>query len=260
MASGYDLSPTTFSPDGRIFQVEYAAKAVENSGTVVGVRCSDGVVLAVENIQLTKMLVKGSNRRSAAVDGHAGLAIAGMAPDGRQLINRAREECSEYSQVYGIPMPPRVLAQRLAEYIHYFTLHGALRPFGASAVLTGYDKQLKTHELYVLEPSGLNLRYYGASLGKGRQSCKSDIEKLDLSSLSCKDALKEIAKMIYTVYDESKDKPFVLEMAWLTQDTNFEFKAVPQNLIDQAEAQAKAELADDDDDDDDEPADTEMKD
>ena len=65
--AGYDLSPTTFSPDGRIFQVEYATKAVENSGTVVGIRCADGVVLGVEKVMLSKMLLPSSNRRVAAV-------------------------------------------------------------------------------------------------------------------------------------------------------------------------------------------------
>ena len=70
--AGYDLSPTTFSPDGRIFQVEYATKAVENSGTVVGIRCADGVVLGVEKVMLSKMLLPSSNRRVAAVAPHAG--------------------------------------------------------------------------------------------------------------------------------------------------------------------------------------------
>ena len=69
--AGYDLSPTTFSPDGRIFQVEYATKAVENSGTAIGVRCTDGVVLGVEKLLASKLLVPGSNRRLHTVGGCA---------------------------------------------------------------------------------------------------------------------------------------------------------------------------------------------
>jgi len=172
---------------------------VENSGTVIGIRCSDGVVLCVEKILLSKMLVKGSNRRVATLDAKMGLALAGLGADGRQLVSRARDECSEYKEVYGIPMSPNVLAQRLGEFVHYFTIHGALRPFGTSAVVAGYDETKKTHELYVVEPDGLCLRYFGCALGKGRQSAKSDIEKLDLSTLTCRDAIKEMAKMVYTV-------------------------------------------------------------
>lgn len=266
--AGYDLSPTTFSPDGRIFQVEYAVrrgmfptlgqsqifaqtKAVENSGTAIGIRCSDGVVLGVEKVIFSKMLLKTSNRRVATLDAHAGLALAGLAADGRQIVNRAREECSNFELNYGSQIPPSVLAARLADYVHFFTLHGARRPFGSAAVVAGYDECKQTHELYAIEPSGHCLRYFGCALGKGRQSAKSDIEKLDLATLTCRDAVKEIAKMILTVYDESKDKPFVVEMCWLSKETDWKFELVPDALVDEAQAWAKKKLEEDDEYDDD---------
>ncbi|KAH8070732.1 hypothetical protein JL720_11739 [Aureococcus anophagefferens] len=207
-------------------RVEYATKAVENAGTVVGMKCKDGVVLGVE-----KVMLRASPRTAAR--------------------SSQREECDNYEEVYGIPIRPAVLAQRLSEYVHYFTIHGALRPFGTSTMIAAYDEREKAHQLYVLEPTGVCLRYFGAALGKGRQSAKSEIEKLDLTTLTCRDALKEIAKMIYTCYDESKDKPFILEMAWLCEETKFEYQLVPQDLIDAAETWAKKELEEDDDDDDD---------
>mmetsp|Transcript_40904 Transcript_40904/g.130680 ORF Transcript_40904/g.130680 Transcript_40904/m.130680 type:complete len:82 (-) Transcript_40904:709-954(-) len=73
IGTGYDLSATTFSPDGRVFQTEYATKAVDNSGTAIGVKCKDGVVLGVEKLVISKMLVEGSNRRIHTVDRHAGM-------------------------------------------------------------------------------------------------------------------------------------------------------------------------------------------
>ena len=97
--AGYDLSPTTFSPDGRIFQVEYATKAVENSGTVVGIRCADGVVLGVEKVMLSKMLLPSSNRRVATVSAHAGVAQAGLAADGRPGAHPALPSCSSNASV-----------------------------------------------------------------------------------------------------------------------------------------------------------------
>jgi len=97
--SGYDLSSSTFSPDGRIFQVEYAAKAVENSGTALGLRCADGVVLCVEKPLANRMLVaKTTGRRVHTIDEHAGVAITGFVGDGRQIVNRAREEASNYEE------------------------------------------------------------------------------------------------------------------------------------------------------------------
>merc|ERR1711865_800582 len=61
IGTGYDLSTTTFSPDGRVFQVEYAGKAVDASGTVIAVKCKDGIVMAVEKMVRSKLLVEGSN-------------------------------------------------------------------------------------------------------------------------------------------------------------------------------------------------------
>ena len=92
IGTGYDLSGTTYSPDGRVFQAEYACKAVDNAGTTIGVKCSDGVLCAVEKQVESKMVVAGSasSRRIMACDRHAGIACAGLAPDGRQLVNRAR--------------------------------------------------------------------------------------------------------------------------------------------------------------------------
>ena len=102
-----------------------------------------------------------------------------------------------------------------------------------------------------MDTSGVAHRFFATAMGKGKNGAKSQLEKLDLTTLTCRDALKEIAKMIYTCYDESKDKPFILEMAWLCEETKFEYQLVPQDLIDAAETWAKKELEEDDDDDDD---------
>lgn len=94
--SGYDLSASTFSPDGRIFQVEYASKAVENAGTALGLKCKNGVVLCVEKPLMNKMLLPSSSRRIHTIDTHSGVAITGFVSDGRQIVNRAREEAANY--------------------------------------------------------------------------------------------------------------------------------------------------------------------
>ena len=87
IGTGYDQSTTTFSPDGRIFQVEYASKAVDNSSTAIGIRCKDGVAMAVEKPKLSKMLVEGSNRRVMTVDRHSGMCVSGLMADARQVLD-----------------------------------------------------------------------------------------------------------------------------------------------------------------------------
>lgn len=118
------------------------------------------------------MLVPGSNRRINTVSKNAGCAFTGFVSDGRQIVNRSREESSSYLDTYGIPIPPAVLADRLAHYVHYFTMHGALRPFGASMVLGCYEEDMDELGLYMVEPSGQVFKYYGCAAGKGRQGAK----------------------------------------------------------------------------------------
>lgn len=131
--TGYDLSASTYSPDGRIFQVrtappvkwlyffwllncisffspqiEYAQKATENAGTVIGIKCSDGILLAVEKLVQTKLLVPGSNKRIFTVDYHAGVASAGLIADGKHLAIRARDEAISFRDTYRYKAPVKV--------------------------------------------------------------------------------------------------------------------------------------------------------
>ena len=132
----YDLSSSTYSPDGRIYQIEYASKAVENSGTGIGVRVKDGVVMGVEKLVVSKMLVEGSNRRVYHVGQHHGMCVAGLMADCRQLVLRARSEASSWNALYGSTIPTATLAERVAGYVHQYTLFASLRPFGSTVCPT----------------------------------------------------------------------------------------------------------------------------
>merc|ERR1719516_751671 len=160
---GYDLGSSTYSPAGRVFQVEYAGKAVQNSGAVIGIRCTDGVVLGVEKLIRNKMLVTKSYRRIFTTSMNSGLAIGGLLPDGRQLVNRARDEASSYKSNFGIAIPGSVLSRRVAMYVHAYTEYWHLRPFGVSSLLAVYDDSDLGPQLYCVEPSGESLRYYGVA-------------------------------------------------------------------------------------------------
>jgi len=244
--SGYDFSCGTFSPDGRIFQVEYAQKAVENSGTAIGIKCIDGVVIAVGKSQVSKMLVPGSNRRIFGVDSHVGIAVTGYAADGRQIVNRAREEAQNYNDTYGHKIVPSILNNRLSTFMHYFTLYGSLRPFGAAVLLASYDEDLKIPELYMIEPSGTAFKFYACSAGKGANAAKTELEKLlnkyGTTGLTVKEAIVDIAKILYVIQDQSKDKPIELEMGWLCEETKYKYSLVPKDLVIAADTAAKEGL------------------
>lgn len=240
IGTGYDLSASTYSPDGRIFQVEYASKAVENSGTAIGLKVKDGVVLAVEKLIHSKLLVPDANRRIQTIDRHIGLATAGLLADGRHIANRARDEAVNHRDAYGSPTPLKILADRLGLYVQAYTLYSSVRPFGISTILGAVDKDGPS--LYVVEPSGIFFGYNGAAVGKGRQLAKTELEKLNLGELTTREAVYEATRIIYLVHDDAKEKEFELELSWIGQETNGVHLPVPADLQRDAEAKAKAAL------------------
>ncbi|EJU06296.1 proteasome subunit alpha type-3 [Dacryopinax primogenitus] len=240
IGTGYDLSASTYSPDGRIFQVEYAGKAVENSGTVIGLKVKDGVVLAVEKLVHSKLLVPEANRRIQTIDRHIGMATAGLLADGRHLANRARDEAANYRDLYHTPPPLQALADRVGLYVQAYTLYSSVRPFGISALLAAHDKTGPV--LYVVEPSGVFYGYHGAAVGKGRQLAKTELEKLDLPNMTARQAVFEAARIIYLVHDDAKDKDFELELSWIGAETDYKHAPVPKDLAVEADAKAKEAL------------------
>jgi 20S proteasome subunit alpha 7 len=164
-------------------------------------------------------------------------------------------------------------------YLQAYTLYSSVRPFGITAIVGGWDSELELEVdgqvgsgpsigaggkvegkkyggpgLYMIEPSGLYWGYYGAATGKGRQSAKAELEKLDLSAgkLSLLDGVKEAARIIYVAHDDNKDKEFELEMTWISNlegPTKGLHQEVPKELLEEAERLAKKALEGEDDDD-----------
>lgn len=240
IGTGYDLSTSTYSPDGRIFQVEYANKAVENSGTAIGLRVKDGIVIAVEKLIHSKLLVPEANRRIQTIDRHIGLASSGLLADGRHISNRARDEAASYGDTYRSPISLKSLVDRVGLYVQAYTLYSSVRPFGCSTILGAVDKTGPI--LYVIEPSGVAYGYHGAAIGKGRQLAKTELEKLKLAELSTREAVIEAARIIYLVHDDAKEKDFELEMSWIGDETNGLHLPVPKDLLEEASRKAKEAL------------------
>ena len=206
-------------------------------------------------------------------------AVAGLAADARQLISKARDICARYKWAYGDPIPPRLLAERMAHLLHLYTLYWHLRPFGAGAIICGYDLETQEHELYMAETTGeLNVRlfperllrlsfvrqssfelglqrYFGCAIGKGARSAKTEIEKYKFNERTVEDSLGYCAKIMHTVHDKTKDKEFELELLYLSQQTGWQAQRVPDDKVKQADdwalAQIEREEQEDDDDDED---------
>jgi len=249
IGTGYDLSTSTYSPDGRVFQVDYAGKAIDASGTVVAVRCKDGIVMAVEKMVRSKLLVEGSNRRSFAVAKHAGMAVAGFQADARQIVLRSRSECEQYKSAYGGPIPAHVLNDRVASFMHLYSVYWTVRPFGVGILMATHGRD--GYELYQIDQAGAAYRCFAGAIGKARLAARTEIEKLNLDNLSAKDALFELGKIIHTVHDDVKDKAFELELSWISADNGNTFQTVPRDVTNEIETRIKAALEEDSDEDED---------
>mmetsp|Transcript_9884 Transcript_9884/g.14754 ORF Transcript_9884/g.14754 Transcript_9884/m.14754 type:complete len:251 (-) Transcript_9884:1511-2263(-) len=239
--TGYDLSTTTYNPEGKIFQVEYAVKATENGYTIVGLKCKDGILVAGEKSITSRMLVQGSNKISYGLTKHAGAIITGVVPDGRAVMSRARQEAVQYQQIYSKEMGPKVLSDRIAQFMQLFTSY-PIRPFGSVVIVAGLDGN--EPKLFMVDPSGNYYQYYACSAGKGHQICKTEMDKLDLSNMTCRETVFHLAKMLVKCRGEGQEKLFEIEMSWMNQETGYCFVPVPRDLLDQEIQAAEKALED----------------
>eukprot|EP00948_MAST-09A_sp_MAST-9A-sp1_P000943 g943.t1 len=250
IGAGYDYSAGTYSPNGRIFQIEYAAKATANSGTVVAFIAEDEtVVVAAEQICHSPLLVKGKSNRLFKVNPYCAIGIAGYNTDSRFLVNDAREIASQYKDNYGITIPPGQLAKQLAGRFHLFTLYGGIRPLGLEVVLIGHTSQGKA-EIYQIHTSGEWTKVFGAAAGKGARVAKTELQTLLSSPLSAEQTLVRLAKTIELGRDDSRDKAYELHMLWIQPGKMVE--EVSREKVNAALEQAKKDMEDEESDDEEE--------
>lgn len=163
-------------------------------------------------------------------------ATTGMSADGRMVANRCRGECRQYKRFLGEQIPGGVLCDRIASYFHLFTLYWFMRPMGAAALMAVVDQD--GPQLYGLETSGQAFRYHGTAIGKGRQSAKTEMERLKLEQLTCREGVKQVAKMLHNAHEE-KEKDVELELGWICSESGYHFCKVPESLRAEADKEAR---------------------
>ena len=237
--TGYDLSASTYFQDGRIFQIEYAQKAVDAGETVIGLLCADGVILASEKLRQSPLEAKGANPRIFSVEAHIGLAIAGNLADGQHILHRARKEAASYRKNFGVDISGAILAERLANFVHAHTLYGAYRPFGCSILLSSVDNG--KYKLFMIENSGSVRGYSGVSAGKGHQTAKTVLEKAG-AGRSVANSLAVAAKAIALAHEEFKEKSYDLEISLVAKETEDKHVMLEFDRREDLKAQAEAAI------------------
>lgn len=164
----YDRAITVFSPDGRLFQVEYAKEAVKRGSTALGMICKDGVVLAANRLVQNELLQLDSVRKIHIIDDGIIATSSGLAADARRLIDMARIEAQRHRITYSEPINVLELSKRVADTIQIYTQYGGIRPFGVSMLFTGINENVLS--LYEVEPSGAYTGFYATSIGSGKDA------------------------------------------------------------------------------------------
>jgi proteasome alpha subunit len=171
----YDRGITIFSPDGRLYQVEYAREAVKRGTASIGVRTADGVVLAVDKRIRSPLMERTSVEKIHKADDHIGIASAGHVADARQLIDFARRQSQVNQLRYGEPIGVETLTKAVTDHIQQYTQVGGARPFGVALIIGGIEDG--EPRLYETDPSGTPYEWKALAVGADRGEIEDYLEE-----------------------------------------------------------------------------------
>ncbi|XP_065081672.1 proteasome subunit alpha type-2 [Ochlerotatus camptorhynchus] len=183
----YSFSLTTFSPSGKLVQIEYALAAVSAGAPSVGIKASNGVVIATENKQKSILYDEHSVHKVEMVTNHIGMIYSGMGPDYRLLVKQARKIAQNYFLTYREPIPTSQLVQKIANVMQEYTQSGGVRPFGVSLLICGWDEGRPY--LFQCDPSGAYFAWKATAMGKNAINGKTFLEKRYSEDLELDDAV-----------------------------------------------------------------------
>lgn len=213
----YDHAITIFSPDGRIFQVEYALETVKRGSTVLGIACREGVVLAAEEKLASKLQDPSFIWKIFKIDEHIGAAISGLSADARILTDQARIQAQRNRLMYDEPIDVETLAKKIGDIEQVYTQNGGVRPFGVSMIFGGIDKS--GARVFQTDPSGSCWAYRAISIGVGSDKIREALEAKYTDDLSLDQAILLASECLSKVAEE-KLEPKEMKIAIIPSSTN----------------------------------------
>lgn len=185
--AAYDRAATMFSPDGRLYQVEYASKIVEQGTLGIGFIYDNGVLFGADKKVSSSLILPSSVEKLFLVDDHISAISSGLVGDARRLIQIARQESQENQSYYGEKIHVETLVKKIAAIMQIFTQYGGMRPFGVSFIFGGIDSTGK--RLFETEPSGALAEYKAVAIGKNKKEAMKIIEAGFKENMTKRDAV-----------------------------------------------------------------------
>jgi proteasome alpha subunit len=205
----YDRAITVFSPDGRLFQVEYAMELVNRGATILGIQCKEGLILGSE--ETVEALEEADySWKIFRVDDHVSAAIVGLSSDARVLIDQARIYAQSNKLTYDEPIDVEVVTKRVCDIQQMYTQHAGVRPFGVSLIFGGVDKT--GTRVFGTHPSGTYRGYKATALGAGRETVLSILKDEYKEDLSLEQSTKLAVKCLVKAL-EARQLPLRIKIA-----------------------------------------------
>jgi 20S proteasome subunit alpha 5 len=222
--SEYDRGVNTFSPEGRLFQVEYAIEAIKMGSTAIGIQTSEGVILAVEKRITSTLLEPSSIEKILEIDSHLGCAMSGLNADARTMIDHARVQAQNHTFVYDEPIKVESITQAICDLALRFG-EGAQgeesimsRPFGVALLIAGCDEN--GPQLFHADPSGTFTKYQAKAIGSGSEGAQTELQENYHKSLTLKEAEALSLKVLKQVMEEKVNSVNV-QLCSVTPDKGF---------------------------------------
>jgi proteasome alpha subunit len=231
----YDRAITVFSPDGRLFQVEYAREAVKRGTTTVGLKFKNGVVLIVDKRIASRLMEPKSIEKIFKIDGHVGCATSGLVADARILVDQARVIAQINKITYDEDMSVEELVKRICDYKQNYTQYGGVRPFGTALLVAGVDEQ--GEHLFETDPSGALVSYKAGSIGAGRNAVMEVFEEDYQEGMDMQSAVLLGLKALKKATEEDKLNSKAVEIGVVVRGEDF-------RRMDDSEVEALIEKAD----------------
>ncbi|WP_297898484.1 archaeal proteasome endopeptidase complex subunit alpha [Methanobrevibacter sp.] len=214
--AGYDRAITVFSPDGRLFQVEYAREAVKRGTTSLGVKSKEGIVLLVDKRTTSKLVESKSIEKIFQIDNHIGAATSGLVADARALIERARMESQINKITYNEPIRVESLAKKICDMKQMYTQNGGVRPFGSALIIGGVNNS--GCKLFETDPSGALIEYKATAIGSGRSAAMELFEENYKEDMTINEAIDLALDAVYDA-TEGKTTAESVEIAVIDKET-----------------------------------------
>jgi len=227
-SSAYDRVSTMFSPDGRLYQVEYASKIVEQGTVGVALVYGNGLIFGADKKVTSKLIKPASIEKVFKIDEHIGAISSGLVGDARRLVQLARKEAQENRMYYEEKIQVEALVKQVSGIKQLFTQYAGMRPFGVSFIIGGVDES--GPRVFETEPSGALAEYHAIAIGKGKKDSMAFFEKNYREGMSFENALSLALKGLAKGLGE-KEKLDINRLDFAFVEVGGKFERVPRQRL-----------------------------